>query len=476
MNAVPDRRCDWYAYERPFEPVPASRPSRRPNVVFILADDLGWGDVGVYGSLHHTTPAIDRLAADGVRFTHAYSASATCSPTRFGLYTGRFPGRLEAGLQEPIARRDERTGIPLGHPTLPSLLRDNGYETAMFGKWHCGYLPWFSPLRIGFETFFGNLDGAMDYFSHIDTAGRPDLYEGETPVEEVGYYTELISQRAADYIAERAGSDRPFYLQVNYTTPHWPWEGPDDRATSDKVTAAMADDPLTALFHWEGGSLDTYRAMVESLDAGVEQVLDALAAAGLTDDTIVIFSSDNGGERFAFMWPFVGEKGDLEEGGIRVPLVVRWPRALPAGRVSDQPVITMDLTATLLDAGGTGPHDDYPLDGTSLLPWLLDGAAPPQRDLLWRTREQGAIRRGRFKLLYDRVAKPLWGGEFGGDGPRARLFDVAEDAREKADLSREHPELAADLLAVWQAFDEELLPYPASFGRPDDVVEVVRPD
>lgn len=474
MNPLPDRRSGWNPNERPLEHAARTRPARRPNIVFILADDLGWGDVGVYGSLHNSTPNIDRIAAEGVRFTHGYSGSATCSPTRFSLYTGRFPGRLPGGLQEPIAVRDEHTGIPAAHPTLPSLLKDAGYETAMFGKWHCGYLPWFSPLRIGFETFFGNLDGAMDYFSHIDTAGTPDLYEGETPVEEVGYYTHLVSRRASDFIRARSGSDAPFYLQVNYTAPHWPWEGPEDQETSAKVTAAMAQDPLTALFHWEGGSLETYRSMVAALDEGVGQVLDAISAAGLTDDTIVVFTSDNGGERYAFLWPFVGEKGDLEEGGIRVPLIVRWPAALPAGRATDVPAVTMDLTATLLDAGGTAAATDYPLDGVSLLPWLLEGAPAPERDLLWRTAEQGAIRRGPFKLLYDRTAKPLWGGEFGGDGPRARLFDVTVDGREKADLSGEHPELTAELLDRWLQFDAELLPYPERFVRPEEAA--VRPD
>jgi arylsulfatase A-like enzyme len=463
---LPDRRRDWSANEKPFSSTREGRPGRRPNIVFILADDLGWGDVGCYGSLHHTTPAIDRLAAGGVRFTHGYAGSATCSPTRFSLYTGRYPGRLEAGLQEPLVLRDERTGIPAGHPTLPSLLRDGGYDTAMFGKWHCGYLPWFSPLRIGFDTFFGNLDGAMDYFSHIDTAGRPDLYEGETPVEQVGYYTEMISARAADYIRGH-GQDRPFYLQVNYTSPHWPWEGPTDHATSAKVTAAMAKDPLTALFHFEGGSLDTYRTMVEALDAGVGEVLDAISSSGQSDDTIVIFSSDNGGERFAFLWPFVGEKGDLEEGGIRVPLIVRWPRALRAGQVTDVPAVTMDLTASLLHAGGVQPGPGHPLDGESLLPWLLDGADAPDRDLLWRTRDQGAVRRGPFKLLYDRQAKPLWMHAFSSDGPRIRLFDVTVDGREKADISAEHPDLTAELLALWQSFDDELLPYPSV--HPDDI-------
>lgn len=473
MNTLFDRRRDWQPDDRPFASLRSGRPEQRPNIVFIFADDLGWGDVGCYGSLHNSTPALDRLAAEGLRFTHGYAGSATCSPTRISLYTGRYPGRLEAGLQEPIVLRDERTGIPWNHPTLPSILRDGGYETAMFGKWHCGFLPWFSPLRIGFETFFGNLDGAMDYFSHIDTAGVPDLYEGETPVEMVGYYTELISKRSADFIRGRDAA-KPFYLQVNYTAPHWPWEGPLDTDTSARVTAAMAEDPLTALFHFEGGSLATYRSMVKAMDDGIADILQALADTGETDNTIVVFSSDNGGERFAFMWPFVGEKGDLEEGGIRVPLIVRWPRAIAPGQVSDEPVITMDFAATLIDAAELRPHPDYPLDGISLLPWLLDGAALPERDLLWRTREQGALRRGPHKLLYDRQAKPLWGRAFAQDGPRVRLFDVTVDGREKADISSAHQDLTQELLDAWTAFDQSLLPYPVI--HPDDLATTGQPD
>jgi arylsulfatase A-like enzyme len=467
---LPDRRASWLPEEQLFTARPEGRPRRRPNVVVILADDLGWGDVGCYGSLHHRTPAIDVLAAEGLRLTHGYAASATCSPTRIALYTGRYPGRLPVGLQEPVVVRDARTGIPPGHPTLPSLLRDSGYRTAMVGKWHCGWLPWYSPLRIGFEEFFGNLDGALDYFSHLDTLGQPDLYEGETPVEELGYYTDLVAERAADFI-RRQDRESPFYLQVNFTAPHWPWEGPDDQATSDRVTAAMKEDPLTAMFHFDGGSLDTYRAMVEALDHGVGAVLEALQATGAEDDTIVVFTSDNGGERYSFLWPFLGEKGDLLEGGIRVPFIVRWPAGIAAGQVSDVPVVTTDLTATILDLAGASLSG---LDGRTLVPWLLNGAGPPTGDLLWRTREQGAVRRGRYKLLVDRQARPLWHGLFGKRGPRVRLFDLAVDGRETADLAADHPDLTAELLAVWQAFDAALLPYPsarelvgATASRPD---------
>lgn len=458
MSPVYDRREDWNPAEKPFKASGKGRPATRPNIVFILADDLGWGDLGSYGSLHNSTPNIDRLARGGVRFTHGYSGSATCSPTRISLYTGRYPGRLFAGLQEPIVFRDDRTGIPAGHPTLPSLIKEAGYDTAMFGKWHVGYLPWFSPLRIGFDVFFGNLDGAMDYFSHIDTAGKPDLWEGETLTEQVGYYTEMVSERASEYIREH-NQEKPFYLQVNYTSPHWPWEGPTDRATSEKITEAMKKDALTALFHFEGGSLETYREMVGALDDGVGKVLNVLDEQGIADNTIVIFGSDNGGERFAFLWPFVGEKGDLEEGGIRIPTIVRWPAAIDPGQVTDVPVVTMDWTATLIDLAGTAPAPSHPLDGVSLVPWLVEAQSEPNRTLRWRTREQGAVRRGQYKLLYDRQAKPLWGTEFSHDGPRIRLFDVTVDGREKADISVEHPQIVAELLEDFRTFDAELLPY-----------------
>jgi arylsulfatase A-like enzyme len=461
-----DRRAAWAPDERPFEATGDGRPATRPNIVFIYADDLGWGDLGCYGSLHHQTPALDGLAADGVRLTEGYAASPTCSPTRLALLTGRYNGRLEAGLEEPLVTRGERHGIPAEHPTLPSLLRDAGYATAMYGKWHCGWLPWFHPRQAGYDEFFGNLDGAVDYFSHVDTRGQHDLYENETEVFEGGYYPDLITQRAVDYLARERSTDEPFFLHLNYTLPHWPWEGPEDRELSDRITAGMQAGTGWGLFHFDGGSLDKYREMVEALDAAVGRVLAALDEQGLREDTIVVFASDNGGERFAFLWPFVGEKGDLEEGGIRVPLIVRWPAALAGGQTTDVPVITMDLTATLLDAAGAQPSPEHPLDGGSLLPWLIDGATPPARDLLWRTRGQGALRRGRFKLLYDRAAKPLLGGFFGGDGPRARLFDVEADGREKADLAAEHPELLRELVDQWLAHDAELLPYPAPTRPP----------
>ncbi|MGC5054765.1 sulfatase family protein [Micromonospora sp. DT48] len=435
------------------------RPAEPPNILFILADDLGWADLGCYGSSTIRTPHLDRLAEAGIRFRHGYACSPWCSSTRIGLYTGRYPSRLPAGLEEPLTSHTEENGIPADHPTLSSLLLAAGYQTAMFGKWHCGWLPWYSPLRIGFQTFYGNFDGAIDYFEHINTIGEADLYEGETSVEEVGYYTSLISDRAAEFVA--ADHDGPFYVQLNYTAPHWPWEGRGDHEIGKEIRRRFSQQPVpTPLIHSDGGSLAKYGEIVEEMDSAIGRVLAALADAGRADNTIVVFTSDNGGERWSKNWPLVGEKGDLAEGGIRVPLILRWPAAVAAGQTTDEPVDTLDLTATLINAGGTGPDDRYPLDGVSLLPWLVDGAAFPEHDLFWRTSSQGALRSGRYKYLYDRRERSVLGNWPRRDGPFHLMYDLAVESREQADIARHHPEKLAEMRATWERIDAELLPYP----------------
>jgi arylsulfatase A-like enzyme len=351
-------------------------------------------------------------------------------------------------------------GIPAGHPTLPSLLVDAGYETAMFGKWHCGWLPWFSPLRIGFQTFFGNLDGAVDYFEHTGTLGEPDLFEGETPVEEAGYYTDLISERVVEFIGRPR--DTSFYVQVNYTAPHWPWEG---RGDADVAARLRRDYETKATFvpilHLDGGSIAKYGELIETMDEGIGTILDTLDAAGLTDDTIVVFTSDNGGERWSNNWPFVGNKGDVTEGGVRVPTIARWPAGFAGGQVSDQPVATQDWTATLLHAGGAAPSATHPLDGTDLYEWLVGGGEYPEHDLFFRISSQGALRRGRFKYVRDLRDWSLLGNWPRFPGPREQLFDVTVDGCEAADLARHHPDVVAELRAAWDRVDAELLPYPA---------------
>ncbi|WP_436530366.1 sulfatase-like hydrolase/transferase [Actinoplanes sp. HUAS TT8] len=425
--------AEAHAAEQEFRATLATRPGRRPNILFIFADDLGWADLSSYGSPDIRTPNLDRLARAGVRFTQAYSAGAVCSPTRMALYTGRYPGRLPGGLPEPIAAPSPVNGLPPEHPTLGSLLRQAGYTTAMFGKWHNGFLPWFGPLKSGWDEFFGNYSGAVDYYSKITGLGV-DLYEGETQVSSDEYYTDTIADRAEEYL--RRKHDRPWLLNLNFTSPHWPWEAPGDRAVSAEITARVKAGDASALFHTDGGSLETYRKMVENLDTRIGQVLTVLRQTGQEENTLVIFSSDNGGERFSYQWPLSGNKASLNEGGIRVPNIVRWPARIRGGQVSHEPLITHDWTATLLEIGGAEPHPDYPLDGASLAGYLLRGSDAPERDLFWRTRAARALRRGKWKYLQA--------------GGADLLFDLDADPREQANLAAKHPELVAELRTAWE--------------------------
>ncbi|MDT0265865.1 sulfatase-like hydrolase/transferase [Streptomyces sp. DSM 44915] len=433
--------------ERPFQARPAGgRPRRRPNILFILADDLGWADLSSYGSPHIRTPNLDRLASRGVRFTDAYSGSATCSPTRFSLYTGRYPGRTPGGLAEPLGNRSQ--GLDPNHPTLASLLKDAGYATALIGKWHCGWLPDYSPTRSGWDEFFGNFGGALEYFSKLGQLGDYDLYEGDATYHDLRYYTEVLTERAVEYV--RRDHDRPWLLNLNYTTPHWPWLTADDEETGAEIAERIrSGNVLGALRHADGGSVEKYREMVEDLDASVGQVLDALRRSGQEENTVVVFASDNGGERFSYQWPLSGAKSGLLEGGIRIPTILRWPAAVDGRQVSDVPVYSPDWTATLLELGGARPDPAYPLDGHSLADYLLRGARVPERDLFWRVRGSRALRRGDWKYHQDANG-------------RDHLYNLADDAREQADLAGRRPELLSELRAAWERIDDELLPYPTS--------------
>ncbi len=414
----------------------------RPNIVFIVADDLGFADLGCYGGRDATfgpvSPVLDALAANGLKLTQGYANSPVCSPTRFALMTARYQYRLRGAAEEPInskSRGSTTLGLPPEHPTLPSLLRASGYRTALIGKWHLGYPPSFGPLRSGYEEFFGPMAGGVDYFTHCDSRGRHDLWFGEEERADEGYLTDLISQRAVDFIdrmADGANDGRPFFLSLHYTAPHWPWETREDAAVSSAMRGS--------LFHLDGGNVNTYRRMIQQMDEGIGQVMAALQRNGVADNTLVIFTSDNGGERFSDNWPLVGGKMDLTEGGIRVPWIARWPRAIAPGRVSTQHCLTMDWTATVLDAAGVAPAPTHALDGVSLLP-LLRGGAEFERPMYWRMKHRGqrALRQGRWKYLQ------VDGNEY--------LFDIAADERERANLAAHAPQRLAAMRADWLAWN-----------------------
>jgi len=421
--------------------------SPRPNIVFIVADDLGYADLGCYGGRAPVSPVLDSLAAAGIKFTQGYANSPVCSPTRFALMTARYQYRLRGAAEEPInnkSRGSTTLGLPPEHPTLPSLLKGSGYRTALMGKWHLGYPPSFGPLRSGYEEFFGPMSGGVDYFTHCSSGGSHDLWFGEEEKKEDGYLTDLISQRSVDYVERMAGAAKagtPFFLSMHYTAPHWPWETRDDEALAQEVRGN--------LFHLHGGNIHSYRRMIHHMDEGIGQVMDALRRNGLADNTLVVFTSDNGGERFSDSWPLVGGKMDLTEGGIRVPWIAHWPARIAAGQVSEQPCMSMDWSATLLDAAGVAAAPGYPLDGMSLLPVLQQPERHFYRPLYWRMNHRGqrALRDGDWKYL--RVD----GNDY--------LFNIPADERERANLASREPTRLAAMREAWERWNNSMPAIPS---------------
>ena len=441
----------------------------KPNIIFIVADDLGYADLGCYGGRgfdgtgkESVSPELDKLAANGMLFTDGYSNSPVCSPTRFALMTARYQYRLRGAAEEPIAakaRGSHMLGLPPEHPTLPSMLRDVGYATALMGKWHLGFEPNFGPLLSGYDEFFGPMSGGVDYFTHCDSRGVHDLWQSEKDIVqeffETGYLTDLITERALDYVDRKTGvdSNNPFFMSLHYTAPHWPWETRDD--------AALADEIKDNIFHLHGGNIHSYRRMIHHMDEGIGRIVRLLRERGELDNTLIVFTSDNGGERFSDNWPLVGGKMDLTEGGIRVPYIAHWPALIKAGQVSSQQCLTMDWSATMLEASSAVASGAYPLDGQSLYGLLADGSKTFEQPLFWRMNHRGqrATRLANYKYL--RVD----GNDY--------LFDLTLDARERANLGKHQPEKLAAMRDAWEAWNASMpvIPIDATvslgYGRED---------
>ena len=370
-------------------------------------------------------------------FTNGYANSSVCSPSRFAIATGRYQHRLRGGMDEPLGSADSQLGLPPEHPTIASLLRDGGYATALVGKWHMGALPWFSPLKSGYDEFFGFMGGGVDYFWHGVQYGATsprvhDLYEGEEEIHREGYLTDLLSDRAVDFI--RRSAEKPFLLSLHYNAPHWPWETRDDRAESERIDNVA---------HVDGGSIKTYRTMIRQMDEGIGRVLAVLDEIGARD-TLVVFTSDNGGERFSDTYPLMGKKYDLLDGGIRVPYIVRWPTRVEAGSTSDQLVMGMDWMPTFLAAAGVSPDPIYPLDGVDVF------GDEVERNLYWRMkfRNQRAVRSGDWKYL------SVDGNEF--------LYNLENDSRERANMRYREPEKFAELRDAYLEWDRGMPPIAES--------------
>jgi arylsulfatase A-like enzyme len=399
--------------------------TERPNIVLILMDDLGYGDIGSYGVPDAKTPNIDRLAREGVKMTDFYANGANCSPTRAGFITGRYQQRV--GIEMPLGaggKADLSRGLAPTPTSLPALLKASGYSTGLIGKWHLGWDAAFHPNRHGFDEFWGFMSGSVDYYTHSAESSHPgELFHNGNPVTSTGYLTDEITARAKQFVEDH--QRQPFFLEVAYNATHFPFQGPG------------LDERQRARPDWlHDGTRADYVAMLESADRGVGVILDTLNRLRLTRNTLVIFTSDNGGEWLSRNAPLFHRKNTLWEGGIRVPALLRWPAHLPAHVTSKQVAITMDLTASILAAAGARPPDAYRADGINLLPPLA-GRKTVERTLFWRIknpiRDQKAVRRGRWKYLVEGPLTLRANAEF--------IFDLEKDPGERENLVFERADL-----------------------------------
>ncbi len=411
----------------------AEAQDRRPNLIYIMVDDMGYADLSAYGRKDYQTPVLDKLAQAGMKFTQAYSAASMCTPTRVAFMTGRYPARNPIGVIEPLTVHPEhmKVGLDSSLPTISSLLKKAGYETALIGKWHLGFARDYLPGRHGFDYFFGITSGAADYVDHRYAKDLVILYEQDEPVEREGYLTDIIADEAIEFISKNRAA--PFFLSLQFNAPHWPWQGPGDPAYAPEAGFTS------------GGSAETFARMVKSLDDNIGRVMEALKATGLSENTLVIFTSDNGGERYSDMGPLTGKKMQLWEGGIRVPAFAVWPGQIESGVTTDQVAVTMDWTVTLLSAAGVRAMP-YRMDGIDLLPVLKGGKVVNNRTLYWRMTQRAqhaALREGSWKYL--KTEK----GEF--------LFNVESDVGEKQDLRGSNLDLFSRLKAKWESMNASML-------------------
>jgi len=407
----------------------------KPNIIYMMADDLGYADLSCYGHKDYQTPYLDKLASQGIKFINAYATAPVCTPTRVAFMTGRYPARISVGLREPLdwTTKDSLLGLSPEFPSVATLLKQNNYETYLVGKWHLGFKPAFSPRNNGFDYFFGFHAAAVDYISHTDPKGNYDLYENENPVKKDGYLTNILKEKTIEIIKQP--HLKPFFISLMFNAPHWPWQGPGDQPFPDKMD-------------WKsGGSPAIYAAMIKNLDEAVGEIMNAVDKAGLANNTVVIFTSDNGGEKFSDMGIYTGGKMGLWEGGIREPAFIRWPGKIRANTETKQVVTTMDWTATILATTGTKPDPGFPLDGRDIMPVCLGKQKEFDRTLYWRVFQRNqhkAMRNGKWKYLEDEKGKEY-------------LFDIVADPGEKSNLREKEKEIFITLKQKYRKWEKTVL-------------------
>lgn len=431
------------------QPADQEASRRPPNIVFLLLDDMGYADVGAYGNAYHKTPNIDRLAADGMRFTDAYAAAPNCSPTRGSILTGRWPARNRVTQYLPgnvlpyakLLQAELPLGLPLSEAVIAEPLQAAGYATASIGKWHLGGGD-YAPQNRGFDLAFagGHWNAHKSMFAPHPFVEVPDSQEGD-------YLTDRLTSEAIKFI--EANQENPFFIYLPYYAIHTPIQ-----AKQDLIDGYQGREDPT------GRNNAVYAAMTEGVDQSVGALVAKLDELGLSEDTMIVFFSDNGGvPRLAFNGGFRSGKGYLWEGGVREPLIIKWPGVVEPGAVERTPVQSIDFYPTILEAAGVPDLDGHAVDGESLMPLLRGQAQSWTRDTLyWHyphyanagSTPTGSIRRGDWKLI-----------EFFEDS-HVELYQLAEDPSESNDRAAEQPERAAELqaaLATWRS-EVDALPAP----------------
>ncbi len=417
---------------------------KKPNIVVLITDDMGYADLGVNGNKDFPTPNIDALAASGVRFSEGYVSGLYCSPTRAGFLTGRYQQRFGHEWNP-----SGKGGLPKSETTIADRLKTAGYSTGLVGKWHLGGTPDLHPQKRGFDEFFGFLGGAHTYFAET----TENVYRGNEIVHEKQYLTDAFAREAVAFVDRHKADSSPFFLEVTFNAVHTPMDATDDRLAR---FASIADPTRRK-----------YAAMLTALDEAVGAIVGKVRESGLENDTLIVYFNDNGGPTMpgttvngSSNAPFRGSKRTSLEGGIHVPFFLSWKGKLPAGTVYGKPVIQLDMLPTALAAAGVESKPEWKLDGVNLLPYLTGAnAAAPHDVLFWRMGEQAAVRKGDWKLVrYDSTL------DNPGTRSRAanvvvtpfRLYNLADDPGEARDLSTQNPEKVKELLAAWESWDAQL--------------------
>jgi arylsulfatase A len=420
----------------------------KPNFVLILADDLGYGDIGCYGNKVNRTPHLDRLAAEGIRFTDFHSNGPMCTPTRVALLTGLYQQRFGRKFEGALSGKAQyNEGLPLEAVTIAEELEQEGYATGMYGKWHMGFHPPLVPTRQGFDDYRGLLGGGGDHHSHIDRSGREDWWHNEQIDMESGYSVDLITRHSIEFIEQC--KDQPFFLYVPHQAIHFPWQGPDDPAY--RVEGRDYSNDKWGRIEDKNDVSPYVQSMVEALDRSVGEIVATLKRLDLDRRTLVIFASDNGGylhygssyHNISSNGQLRGQKGDLYEGGHRVPAIACWPGRIQSGTVTNQTTMTMDIFPTLLELVDAPETGNAEFDGTSILPLLLENKPLPERTLFWRMRQQKAVRRGPWKLYLNKKI--------------IELYNLDNDIGENNDLSKRHVEKVTTMQSELIAWEKEVL-------------------